>query len=194
MKGVLVFYMATILIANGPIVLEKPMGPLIDSFDTVVRFNNFELAGFEDKVGSKVSILARRCCDDVNLFPADKLDKVLVTMTYCQHSQFMWPVARDLYDFYEHKLEVIPVSMCKEYGDLLKLDHPLNEWATVGILTIIHLLKTTDKLHLYGFDYSVVGKHYFKRQPKDSKFHSWKKEADYVNQLEKEGRIVHVTN
>ena len=49
-----------ILVGNGPSILENEFGSKIDQFDKVVRFNNFEVEGYEKYVGSKCSVLARR--------------------------------------------------------------------------------------------------------------------------------------
>lgn len=50
--------MKTILVGNGPSLGGSGLGELIDSFDTVVRFNNFVTEGFERDLGSKITIWA----------------------------------------------------------------------------------------------------------------------------------------
>ncbi len=45
-----------ILVGNGPSVLAAERGTEIDSFDEVIRFNNFALAGFEKFTGAKTTL------------------------------------------------------------------------------------------------------------------------------------------
>lgn len=47
-----------IIIGNGEGVLENKNGPLIDSFDTIVRLGRYVTKGFEDYVGSKTDIIS----------------------------------------------------------------------------------------------------------------------------------------
>jgi hypothetical protein len=44
----------TILVGNGPI-LDPNLGSFIDSFDRVVRFNDYAIEGYEDAVGTKIT-------------------------------------------------------------------------------------------------------------------------------------------
>ena len=43
-----------LLVGNGPSMKERGMGSVVDSFDTVVRFNSFVTKGMEEHTGSKV--------------------------------------------------------------------------------------------------------------------------------------------
>lgn len=47
-----------IIVSNSPIVLDKELGDKIDSFDTVIRINDFEIDGYEKYVGTKTDIWA----------------------------------------------------------------------------------------------------------------------------------------
>ena len=44
------------LIGNGPSALDEPLGPHIDTFDEVIRFNAYRTTAFEDRIGSKTTI------------------------------------------------------------------------------------------------------------------------------------------
>ena len=61
-----------ILIGNSPTILSSKLGSVIDEFDTVVRFNNFVTAGYEESVGSKTDIWAIGASSSV--FPRDPND------------------------------------------------------------------------------------------------------------------------
>ena len=47
--------MKAVIVGNGPSLLEKENGTVIDSFDVVVRFNNFKTKGFEKHTGTKTN-------------------------------------------------------------------------------------------------------------------------------------------
>lgn len=45
-----------LLVGNGPSIRSRGMGRIIDSFDTVVRFNSFVTTGLEEHTGSRTSL------------------------------------------------------------------------------------------------------------------------------------------
>jgi SAM-dependent methyltransferase len=47
---------SVVLVGNGPSALSSSLGKLIDSFDEVVRFNNYKTESFEASVGSKTTL------------------------------------------------------------------------------------------------------------------------------------------
>jgi hypothetical protein len=49
-----------LLVGNGQ---TKDKGELIDSYEFVIRFNHFELSGFESHVGSKTNAISFHCSD-----------------------------------------------------------------------------------------------------------------------------------
>lgn len=46
----------TVLVGNGPSLMHAELGEQIDSFDEVVRFNAFRIAGFEKHTGTKTTL------------------------------------------------------------------------------------------------------------------------------------------
>ena len=182
-----------ILVGNGPSVLQKNMGKEIDSYDCVVRFNNFETQGFEESVGTKCSILARRSCDDVNLWPEEMFEQVLCFVTYCKWTAGMIKVATHLKSFYKN-LKVVPPHICASYGRNIGLDQPLDEWASVGALALNYFTEIYDKITIYGFDHLVkndegIVKHYFNKPPKDDRFQSGEKERLFTEKLIEQGKV-----
>ena len=47
---------SVLLVGNGPSIRGRGLGSLIDSFDTVLRFNSFVTKGLEEHTGSKTSL------------------------------------------------------------------------------------------------------------------------------------------
>ena len=50
------------IVGNSPILLEKELGEEIDSHDEIIRFNDFQIEGFEEKVGTKTTMYAFANC------------------------------------------------------------------------------------------------------------------------------------
>lgn len=183
-----------ILVGNGPSIIGSGLGPVIDSFENVVRFNNFVTDGYEDDCGSKVTILARRSCDDVKLHSPDKFEAVVNFITYCKWSSAMMFVNNSLQDFYGSKLSTVDIKTCKEIGADIGLDQPHNEWASIGALAIGLAIRSFSTVDICGFDHLAKSqdgevKHYFPKKTKDAKFHNGEKEKQYIEKLIMQGRV-----
>jgi len=163
---------------------------LIDQFPTVVRFNNFQLAGYEAFVGTKTNVIARRACDDVKLHASDSFDSMLCFVTYCKWTDGMTSVARQIKSHYGDKCEVIGWQKCKQISQQVGLKHPHEEWASIGILAIGLLAERygANRLVIHGFDgLNAHGQnevlHYFDVPPKDSRYHAGLKELEFIKKL-----------
>lgn len=181
-----------LVVGNGPSVLDNEYGIHIDRGPwDVCRFNNFQTKGFERYAGTRTDLLCRRACDDVKLWDNNCLKQVLVFVTYCRWTAGMMNVARDVEAYYGHKCEIVGLKTCKEIGEEIDLDQPMNEWASVGILALSLLTKRfgRDNIITHGFDGLVPDKdtgvvsHYFPKPPRDAKFHNAEKELAYINKL-----------
>jgi hypothetical protein len=179
-----------LVIGNGPSVLNHKVGDLIDTYDDVVRFNNYELKTYEEFVGTKTTILARRACDDVKLHPSELFNKVLCFITYCKWTDGMTKVARDVKSFYGEKCEIVSWLKCREIGEQIGLQQPHKEWASIGVLTIALLVERfgADNITIHGFDgLNSLGErevfHYFNTPPKDAMYHSGIKERIFIESL-----------
>ena len=128
-----------ILVGNGSSLIGKGLGSQIDLFDEVVRFNNFELDGYTEDVGAKSTILARRCCDDVKLWPEAMFKKIYCFVTFCRWTSGMIQVANQLQGHYSNA-EIVTADICAKYGKEIGVHQPNNEWCSVGALTISHML------------------------------------------------------
>jgi hypothetical protein len=139
-----------LLVGNGPI---KNRGKLINSYDTVVRFNNFVLDGYEKDVGTKITAIA---------FPSLNLTQ---------------PDTNHLIDQYNKYVERIPIfslnEMSPEYSggmigielgtSLLGSGKPLygKIHLTTGVAVAVSLALFFNKeVHLIGFDFLKTG-HYW---------------------------------
>jgi hypothetical protein len=185
-----------ILVGNGPSLLSREIGSEIDSFDKVVRFNNFELEGFEKHVGKKCSILARRSCDDVKLWPEEMFEEIVCFVTFCKWTRGMIHVANQLRGHYSN-INIVPPHVCASYGKLMDLNQPAEEWASVGSMALAYFTEQYDKVAICGFDHLEKDdkgevKHYFNKPPKDDRFHNGNKEKIFTESLLKKGKVYRV--
>lgn len=180
-----------VVVGNGPSVLNTKYGDLIDSFGSVVRFNNFVTEGYEEYVGRRTDILCRRSCDDVKLYDHETLRSVLCFVTYCRWSEGMLQVSKQVKQYYGPRCTIIGLKKCKFIGEEVGLDQPYNEWASVGVLALgyfrdLFLTKQEfcDRIVIHGFDGLTPNcGHYFTKAPKDAKFHNAGKELDFIKSL-----------
>lgn len=179
-----------LLVGNGPSVLKHKVGELIDQFTTIVRFNNFQIEGYQDYVGTRVSYIARRACDDVVLHAASSFDSMLCFITYCKWTDGMLKVAEQVKSHYGDKCEIIGWQKCKQISGQVGLDHPYKEWASIGVLAIGLLAERygAQFLTIHGFDgLNAHGEkevlHYFDLPPKDARYHAGLKELDFIKKL-----------
>ena len=49
-------FAGTIIVGNGRSVLGASYGPVVDSFATVVRFNDYQISGYEEHIGRKTDL------------------------------------------------------------------------------------------------------------------------------------------
>jgi hypothetical protein len=184
-----------LVIGNGPSVLDSEYGDRIDNLTlqgfNIVRFNNYQIAGYEKYVGSITHIQARRACDDVRLPTLNEINHVVCFVTYCMWAQGMQEVARDVKSYYGDACTIVPLKACAEIGEEIGLDQPYREWASVGILCLGWLTKAYPygKILVHGFDglkpnpETGAVRHYFHKPTRDAKYHNSAKELEYLKKL-----------
>ena len=176
--------MNSILIGNGKSILGRSLGSKIDDFDNVIRLNNFKIKGFEDDLGKKTTIHARRCCDDVENTEGIN---VVGFITYCTISNGMRIVSDTLRENYGSKYEEVSLRRCMEIHDKIGLEYP-EERASVGVLAVEFFWRKFGVLSITGFDllYDKNVKKmekYWGDKPVDSNYHNFWKEARYIKGL-----------
>lgn len=201
-----------LVVGNGPSVMQgEPLGSLIDEFDEVVRFNNFQTknAGAEAFAGTKCTVHF----SDAMLFPTypeyhvpgakvvlAQFDERLMTAG----SYLLFRMAVDLEIrkawklLCDPELEWIPreeIAQLKQDIGNTGFHHP-----TSGLMAINHFLKLTDQpVHIHGFDFFEGDKiHYYnKSEPLYERInnhfgvnmHQPQKEKKLVGDLVAQGRV-----
>jgi len=184
--------MSIILVGNGSSVLQQELGEKIDSHNIVVRFNNCVLEGYEQNIGQKCTFLARRACDDIKLHPVDMFQQIYVFVPLCKWTPFMPPVIDEVKQFYGNKCIIVGTNYTIQTAQKLGQNDPQTKWPSIGMLAIDYFLQYFKQLTLYGFDGIIDGRegHYFPKPPKDSLYHDFETEQNYIKQLITQKRIV----
>jgi len=182
-----------ILIGNSPSVLKTKLGEVIDSFGVVCRFNNFQIKGYEEEVGTKLDWFACRAADDVALPPLKEVEKVLCFISYCRYTAAMTRVANDIRGYYRERCEVVRPSVCAKLGAMLCVDQPRNQWPSIGIQAVALLAQRFNGIYIHGFSTEIVeggfNDHYYPLKPKDACFHDARKEIEFINSLVRQGKV-----
>ncbi len=179
-----------ILVGNGTDAVSREAGEQIDSFDVVVRFNNFKIEGYEKNVGTKTDIWATRMCDTIDHTGKDENDfKIISVMNYCKWTRYMYPLIPKWYDRYPN-MEIIRPETVKQYSREFDYD-PLKNWLTVGYIMIKYFLEQYDKVYLYGFG-GDVNSHYHNVKPAGQDHHNFKLEAEKIKELEEKGKVIRI--
>tara|TARA_R110002020_G_scaffold103752_24_gene243255 strand:- start:917 stop:1438 length:522 start_codon:yes stop_codon:yes gene_type:complete len=139
--------MGAILVGNGTSVLDEAYGDLIDSFDIVVRFNDFKLDGFREHVGQKTNCWFT-CGDygEQHLEEANKFDRVIL------HT---WEYERN--------------SWVKKFGKKTKFEMTSKseiskipvKWPSTGLIAIHWFIKELGYVTIVGFDWWERGAYHY---------------------------------
>lgn len=174
-----------VLVGNGPSALLGD-GAKIDSFDHVVRFNNFKLRGFEEKVGSKTTLWATFGRGMTPADPDVRPDRIVFIHDHNSDPAY---VARELWriphSFFRATLDKFAGAVGNRGGLLPSSGFLVASWLlSLGV----------KKIHLSGFDHFSKEKsglhHYwvnrsFKRPAEHDGDHECRLFAEWVT----EGRV-----
>ena len=176
-----------VLVSNGPLATERKMADEIESFETIVRFNNFKVKGFQEYVGTRTDIWATRIC--ATIAPrTNKFEEIIGIINWCKYTKAIESLLPSFIEEYP-QATIIYAEQSKKYSEQFGLNHH-QQHLSVGLITILHLFDLGyKKIHLYAFGGSKK-KHYFKLPPKGEDLHPWNLEQKFLDDLEQEGKIV----
>ena len=172
-----------LVIGNAP--YEKTnMGKIIDSYDIVVRFNNYPEVGYEQHIGSKTDIW---CVSDATYVKdkklirsrRNKINKKMIVSPYNYKDEHDKIVDAD----FEKKLEKRDINVPKKY-DFGKT------WPSTGLLVIFYLLSLHDNITVFcfnGFDKSKKSIHFYESRQQWG--HKNEIEKYVIEDLIKSGRV-----
>jgi len=189
-----------LLVGNGPSMKDRGMGSIVDSFDTVVRFNSFVTKGMEEHTGSKTSLW----CHMMQWYHVTSVDirggRSLPTCYAWNHV-----VLAPLFFVPNYLIPMLPPRHATTWGFATywrahrRLGLRLHQVPTTGFVMLIRLLESVERVHLVGFDGFGSGKelHYYKERRMQLQvnaagalLHDWAAEQAGIQRLIDEGRVV----
>ena len=186
---------SVILVGNSPSVLNLKKGQEIDKFNTVIRFNDFEIADNQNFVGSKTDLIfISNSFFTKNMY--SKNDKIVLLdnslkiksdeikeKNYFYIDSYQLINLRYKYGPFRNFLRTLDFE-----GTWLNLLYPKN--ITIGMVVILLLIESSIQPTIYGIDFDHKKKsHYYKHQ-KDHEFsHSYSYERKLLESLIKKNLI-----
>jgi len=178
-----------VFISNGPIVLEREMADEIESFDTIVRFNNFTTQGYEECVGQRTDIWSTRICSTINQRNPKDFKEIIGIMNYCRYTSAIRALAPKFVALYPD-INIIYAEQVERYSADFGYSRNDN-WLSVGMITLLHMLDFYKIVHLYGFGGDTTC-HYYPQKPSGDNFHKFDVEAAAINKLVESGKVVRI--
>lgn len=171
--------MNVVLVGNGTSVLDKKLGNLIDSFDFVVRFNDFKITGFEEYVGKKTDCWFT--CGDYHIRKMKNFKRVIL------HT---WE--------YEDNFLVEKFSQSGEF-ELTKKKHVDNipvacNFPSTGLIAIHTFIREFGYVSIVGFDWWEREEHHYGDSIHTrGDRHNPLQEYEVIKKLESVGKLEFVT-
>ena len=202
-----------ILVGNGPSILERELGSLIDSFGHVVRYNEacpLLRKNFIPNTGMKTHIH----CININTLHDLRRDfeiylsapelKTILFEPFHTHSprsgpvQFFNPRNDDYWAKWKREFLDPHVNVeCMFYSDWRGLCSPDGKNPSMGLVSIFHYLNWYDRVFIIGFDSALDG---ILKSEKDMRYkgltesvrpyyHNWENESLILGNLIKQGMV-----
>lgn len=169
-----------IIVGSGTSLLDKKNGNLIDSYNDVVRFNDYKLEGFEDYVGTKITIW-------FNVNRQDKPGSLYFKKIFV-HSWDEDINKCPVYDFFKGRSNIEKLSrvVINRVLDLTNGASP-----STGLLAIFYFLQYLETVTITGFDWwDRQEHHYYGANHYRGPNHKPEIEKKLIDQLINEGRVV----
>lgn len=172
--------MKVILIGNSPSVLNFKKGTEIDSFDIVVRLNDFETSGFEDCVGNKTDILITNASVNRKVVDVSSFKEIFVCCRSFQRN-------------FQGIKNYIPKNVLDE-TDLIfnKFNKNIvsNKCPSTGLYSCIFLYKKYGHIKIHGLNGLSNPSHYYdKSYPMDLTNHDPISESNTYEYFKSNGLI-----
>ena len=182
---------SVIIVGNGPSLLKKENGHLIDEFDIVVRFNQYTIKGFEKYVGVKTNYWF----NTVNFVNKAKEHRMHTDYDRIVLHIWEWDIAKDmLFKSFKEFYKDSPVELIKTDINTLKemqvyIDNRAYFAYSTGSIAIWMLLKEHPLVYITGFDWWESENHHYNDKAPRGKLHDPQKEYVFIKKLIDEGRV-----
>tara|TARA_R110001592_G_scaffold188358_4_gene433534 strand:+ start:8629 stop:10224 length:1596 start_codon:yes stop_codon:yes gene_type:complete len=208
----LVFHGSIAVVGNSGCLLKKEYGDLIDSHETVVRFNNANISDYVQSTGKKTTDLVINCHvynnadlkaegfsewksnEDVFSKHDDDVRILYVNTNPISSGRDPIPKEKKFYVLNSrsfHELQNLVLEGITEEKEKIKHELNLPAIPTVGHALVLNLIRSGLKPNLFGFTIEPEAEwdHYFEKRPAPSESHAHSAEISNLLLLEKHGLI-----
>jgi|21_taG_2_1085346.scaffolds.fasta_scaffold00062_11 hypothetical protein len=192
------------IVGSSAVLLKKEYGDIIDSYDTVIRFNRAPVVGYENFVGSKTDIrvvnahvFTNTSCEGDERFKTAKLTQPKNFIKELENTTILHvgtagagSVDPDEMGWSDRSTHIHPTSKAfiMNYNGIPISD--LGKAPTVGIKTIKLMILNNLTPHLFGFGLDESGvSHYWEDRDPVSQCHAYSDERNKLKQWEKQVQI-----
>ena len=193
-----------LIVGNSPKIMDNKMGSVIDSFDIVIRINNFKIEGFEEYIGEKTTYI-------ICTF-ATKITDYYKTIDPRNIFMFTAEKSGDM-DFLKNRVKGVNLNKINLLSDeyLYDLNKKLNiklpKRSTSGNIAIEFALNSypDSNIYIHGIEFNEdtdkpIKSHYFDSDDDSGshntwikstkKYHDLGKEKYYIRKLMYDGKII----
>jgi len=163
-----------IIVGNGSSVLDAENGAIIDTFETVVRFNSYKINGFEKFAGTKTDIWFT-----VNAAHIQEIKNFREVIVHT----WQWDKDRCL-TFKQLNAERPCGKTEREFVRSLPCKDP-----STGLIAIFHFLRQYPRVYITGFDWWDNQKHHYGDNEVRGTLHKPEQERDIIISLKNEGKV-----
>lgn len=176
-----------LIVGNSSELLNLELGEKINSFDTVIRFNNFSYINnpYKSQVGSKIDVHVVNNARKLHFYTENKKEIPDLKLILCDQNGKRW--SKDMKEKYEY----IPQNFCKKMNG--KFNH--QKKMTTGFCTILYYLYHLkyEKLYITNFDLDHKNvKNIFSSNQPIVDAHDFQKEKILLKNLIKEGKLIYL--
>lgn len=172
-----------IIIGNGVSLLNYEAGKIIDSYEKVIRLNNFVINGYEKNVGTKTNVWIHSAYSNILLRDMSNIDNLLII-----NNKEEW----DVDTFPKNKTTFVHFNC---YPTLNSFNININEtfYPSIGIQSILFYLTFFGSVTYIGFDSFTTG-HYFDKNWKHWVGHNTNIESQLISELVKKNILFNLTD
>lgn len=144
----------TILVGNGGSLASLSLGNHIDSFDRVIRFNEYRTKGFEHQVGTKTDlVIVNEGYLKGQLKLEDPTKPVMLSVPWYKRTEgCLWSRL-----FYNTNLLINSESSCRRICHYYR---DANYWPSTGLLALAHFLEL-GPCDVLGLDHFIFHQHHY---------------------------------
>lgn len=177
-----------IIVGNGPSILDKKLGTKIDSFKSIVRFNDYKIKGFEPFTGEKTTHWWNTVSFVQPHHPLLSKDYTEV----CLHSWQFSPQKDKLWQRFSPIISAKKIFKSQEQWifELQQFGGTKYYGFSTGLLAIWYYLKSRESVFITGFDWwENRERHHFGDNAIRGSLHQPEEEKKIIDKLSKSGQL-----